>query len=54
MCIYAYGDHDSIAKGGASVNGIAILIVRQVFLGLLFGGIIAVVSYFILKKQGSP
>ena len=40
----------AIAKGGASVNGIAILIVRQVFLGLLFGGIIAVVSYFILKK----
>ena len=29
----------AIAKGGASVNGIAILIVRQVFLGLLFGGI---------------
>lgn len=40
----------AIAKGGASVNGIVILIVRQVFLGLLFGGIIAVVSYFILKK----
>lgn len=44
----------AIAKGGASVNGIAILIVRQVFLGLLFGGIIAVVSYLFLRRQGSP
>lgn len=40
----------AIAKGGASVNGIALLIVKQVFLGLLFGGVIAAASYFILKK----